>query len=348
MKRLYMNSVSNNNNKRPWFLSAVSVVGFIGLIIFLAWLGIKVVAFMPAAISSLASLADSVYNYRTPELTIVTNRSESTSGETVELSWSVPKQRGTFGISYTCNDGVSLDVQLGQTIEELPCNTILSLGVVSGVALQPFTERTRITEIPVTIHFFRADSDVVITDNTHVVRVTNPAIPEDYVAELPSTEPTPVPEPTPTPTPPIPEPTPTPTPQRPATQTIVTYTYGLPVSNPDGFTDLEASYITIGTMSDATFTALGSLTQANKQSAIQFAIKNIGTKTSTTWTYLLRLPNGTMYTSPEQAPLKPNERVTITQSFPTPQAGSHVIFGSIILNDSNLANNSFTAPFVVR
>lgn len=327
----------------------ITIGGFIGLIIVLAWLGIQAVAFMPNAITSLASLADSVYNYRTPEIAVVANRSETANGETVELSWAVPKQSGTFGISYNCMEGVSIDVRANQTITTLPCGDIYPLGPVSGVALRVFSERVSFAEIPVTVYFFRADSDVVIAETTRVLAVTNSNIDTDNLADLPNQPNIPNPAPANPTTPAEPtEPTTPPALEPPTTQTVVQYTYSIPVSNPSGFTDLEASYITIGTANNNRFIPLGSLQQTISPSAIQFAVKNIGSKTSGTWTYLLQLPNGTVYTSPAQEPLKPNERAVITQGFTTPAIGNYTITGSVIMSDSNISNNSFTAPFAVR
>lgn len=337
-----MNNISNKEAVKDRFLKIVSVGGFIGLIIILAWLGIKIVAFMPTAVSSLASLADSVYNYRAPEITIVSNRSESLTGETFELSWPVPKQPGTFSISYACTDGVSADAHVNQNIVTLPCGEIYPLGAVSGVALRVFSERIRYADIPVTIHFIRANDDTIIAKNTRLIKVINENIKNEYLTDLSEPENgvednVPIEEPSTTVTQ---------TPELP--QQTVQYTYGVPVSDPDGVIDLEASYITVGTVTGSVFTPLGSLVANINQSAIQFAVKNIGTKTSDPWTYLLQLPNGTVYTSPTQEPLKPNERAVITQGFTTPSTGNHKIIGSVIITDINIANNSFVAPFVVK
>lgn len=335
---------TNDKNKQR-FLKVISVGGFIGVIIILAWLSVKLVAVFPTAISSLANLAESVYNYRAPELKISTNRTNADSGETVELSWVIPKQQGTFGVSYECTEGVSVNITRNQSIESLICNGIVPLGSISGINLQIFSERFRHADIPFTIHFFRADSDVVIASASKKVMVTNPSIENDFVVTLPPT--TDAPDETIPPTPPATTAPSLPT-TPPAPRVVQQYVYGIPVSDPNGYTDLTASFITSGQAIGTTFFPQSYLVKNSSQSAVQFEIKNIGTKTSGTWTYILQLPNGTIYSSPVQEPLKPNERAVITRGFSTPDVGNYTVVGSVIINDTNLTNNSFSANVVVR
>jgi len=342
---------SNHTNppKKP-LPKLMVLIGLLSVVIILSWLGVKLVAVFPTAVNSLANLAESVYNYRTPELAISTNRTNANNGETIELSWTIPKQRGTFGISYECAEGVSVDITRKQTTEGLICNEITPLGSVSGVTVQIFSERVRHADVPFTIHFFRADSEVAIASNSKKIMVTNTSIENDFVVTLPPVTDFPdeiTPPETAPPTPPATTTPPLPT-TSPAPRVVQQYVYGIPVSDPNGYTDLTASFITSGHAIGTTFFPQSYLVKGSSQSAIQFEIKNIGTKTSGTWTYLLQLPNGTIYSSPVQEPLKPNERAVITRGFSTPAVGNYTVVGSVIIDDTNLINNSFSANVAVR
>ena len=69
-----MNQVSRD--QKDQVLKSMAIVGFIAVIIFGVWLAVKIVALMPTAFSSLASIADGVYNYR----------GDATTEEVVEIT----------------------------------------------------------------------------------------------------------------------------------------------------------------------------------------------------------------------------------------------------------------------
>jgi len=345
-----MSNITHEEHTKNRFLKALAVGGFIGLIIILAWLGIKLVSFMPNAVTSLASLADSVYNYRAPELVMSTSRSSFATGETTELSWNVPRQAGIFAISYPCLDGVSVDARINQSITTIPCDTTTAIGSVSGIALRVFSERERFVDVPFTVTFTRENGSEPTSSVARTVTVANTAINELVAVEpLPEIPPAPNESDIEPETPPVATSTPTAPRPTPPPQTITTYTYGIPLSNPNGYTDLSASYLTVGPVINQQFHALGYLQKTYPQSAVRFITKNEGTKTSDAWTYIIRLADGTTITSAPQVALKPNERATITHGFATPQTNTSTVTVSVIYtNDNTLSNNSFTAPVAVR
>jgi hypothetical protein len=76
--------------------------------------------------------------------------------------------------------------------------------------------------------------------------------------------------------------------------------------------------------------------------AIEFSVKNIGTKTSERWTYQVELPNGQTFTSGIQDRLKPNEEAVLTLGFSLSDTGSQKFSGSIDIDgDINTRNNDF-------
>jgi hypothetical protein len=129
----------------------------------------------------------------------------------------------------------------------------------------------------------------------------------------------------------------------------VQYQFQVPVSNPSGFTDLITTYTAIGSLSGTTFTPRTSFVKTSAGSAVQFNVRNVGTKTSTEWSYLIKLPDGTIVTALNQAPLKPNERAVITHGFATPTTPSGTLTVTITGGgDSSLTNNSVTQTVTVR
>lgn len=56
-----MNQVQNNDKDRV--MKTLAIVGFIAVVAFGVWLAVQIVSLVPNAFSSLASIADSVYNY---------------------------------------------------------------------------------------------------------------------------------------------------------------------------------------------------------------------------------------------------------------------------------------------
>lgn len=342
-------NTTNPEQKQTRILKTLAIVGFIGLIILIAWFSIRLVGAMPSALTSFASLAESVYSYRTPELLLTSSKSSVAVKDTVDLAWNVPKLAGTFGLSYECIEGVSLEARVRNSLTVVPCGEILNIGAVSGIAVSLSSEKERYVDVPLSIHFFRTNNvETPLVTNTRSVLVTNIAIDPDNVVTTP-VAPTPV-EPEveeevkPAPVKPT---TPTPTP-KPTTTVIKKYTYGFPVSDPNGYTDLTASYLTVGTVEGKTFTPVGGLRKNSEFSAVQFEVKNTGTKTSGNWSYIAKLPDGTTFTSTSQNPLKPNERAVITVGFVTPTTGNYSIVVAIPTADKNSTNNSFSAPVAVR
>ncbi len=127
------------------------------------------------------------------------------------------------------------------------------------------------------------------------------------------------------------------------------YTYAIPVSNPNGYTDLVASYIGIGYVSnEGIFFTTGSINK-NAPGAMQFSVKNAGTKTSDKWTFTANLPGGLKYESSSQIALKPNERAILTINFPAVTKTQLYNFDltAKTTDDINLSNNQAAWTIVV-
>jgi len=336
--------------KKDRVLKSFAIGGFIGLIILIAWIGIQLVSFLPTALSSLASLADNVYNYQPVVLTVVNNKNVINVKEIATISWNIPKQIGTFAFSYTCSDGIAIDTRTKDGgIQNLTCENNYNLGNVSSVDILVNSEKNRFTDINYEIGFIpeKAESPTATTKSS--LTVINPDISPIVMIDEGTTPPT-VPDIIPE-TPPIiktPVATTTkPTPLAPIYEQH--YVYEIPVSNPNGFTDLSTKFLATGIISNNIFVNTGTIEQ-DKVGAIQFEVKNIGTKTSSTWTFVAKLPNGTTYTSGTQTALKPNERSVITLGFSKPASIGIKDFNISVSvsGDSKVSNNSFFAVVVIK
>lgn len=140
---------------------------------------------------------------------------------------------------------------------------------------------------------------------------------------------------------PTPAPAPTPKPAPVYYKTVVTYK--TPVSDPKGFTDLVAVFGAVGEMtSNDRFIAAKYLSE-DERSAMQFMVKNIGTKTSGEWHFTARLPDGSTINSLPQRPLLPNETSTLTIAFDGVEGNKDRTLGVDVKggNDVNTGNNGF-------
>ena len=345
-----MNTNTDNQGKER-VLKTLAIGGFVGLIIIIAWLGIQLISFMPSAFTSLASLADSVYNYKPTELVVVNNKSVANSGESFTITWNKPKQVGTFSFKYACTEGVGAEIRTeGGAIASVPCDEDYVLGSTESLDVSFTSERNRFTEIPYSVSFIPATSETASATTENKITVVNAmispvvadvattSVTEVIVTEETKPEVKPKPEVVVTPKPTVPKPTPKPV-------TISKPVYSVPVSNPNGFTDIAVRSFGIGSVDTSNRFTASSVIDNDNKGAIQFEIKNIGTKTSDSFTYTATLPNGGTYTSPKQEALKPNERMVATIGFETSDMTGVKSYSVTvqILGDTKANNNVFTS-----
>lgn len=345
--------------KRP-VRTALILATFVFVVAAVALLSVKIVNNVPGSFASLASLAESVKDYQEKvtdtesnqpqDMLIVTSDTNVVvAGEKVRLSWTETTSPGSYVFSYGCTDGVAIDIDGTDGARSISCGTNYNLGNVNNVSLKIDSSKARYADIPYTLAFLatsdtepRASDDAVLTVvNAQIADVTVATAPEPEVeveAEVPETV-VETPEESTTETPDISVPT------TPSTPTIPTYTqeytYQIPVSNPNGRTDLATRYLNVGRIVNNTFVA--QTVDNDLSGAIQFEVKNLGTKTSGDWTYSVTLPSGGVYESVKQDALKPNERAIITIGFPDSTVLTHDFVVKITTaNDSASLNNSFT------
>lgn len=185
---------------------------------------------------------------------------------------------------------------------------------------------------------------VVVEDDNDDVVVIEDEDDTDVIVVTPATSTPPV---VVAPVTPAPTPTPTPAPQPIQYKTVVTYK--TPVSDPNGTTDLAVTFVGVGSLNSGERFVLGALPSSGR-GAMQFTVKNIGTKTSTEWNFSAKLPNGSTSNSRAQLPLKPNESSTLTIVFEVNDNDEWHSIGATITGggDINSANNGFSATLAQR
>lgn len=356
-----------SEQKQP-VMKGFALAGLLAIIIFIAWLAIQIVQVFPTALTSLANLANSVYNYnplhaRTLSLTpgeVLVN-----AGEPFTVAWEPVSASGTYVFSYECFDASPVTITAGdKQFTDARCGVTYDVGTETSLSVSVTDTKTRYTDISYTVSFFRPNGTTPAATKTATTTIINPAV---------ALEPTTPPE---TETPPVtvvpaepvattspvtttentgtssPTTSTTPTPTTPATPkpaapkpvvTTPTYIYELPVSNPNGQSDLAISYLGIGTMNGEVFSNTG-VVSLRTTGALQFAVHNIGQKTSEKWSYTALLPNGTTYVSGDEKPLLPNERAVITIQFTAPSDDETRVRYAVDIStkaDKNYYNNGF-------
>ncbi len=341
-----MNQVTNEQKEAV--TKILAIVGFLAAIVLLVFIAVKAVSFIPSAFSSLASIADSVYNYeRNPSLEVATPNSVIKSGESFTITWNNIKRPGTYSFSYQCADGVRVEVRnMAGEIMPLTCSEGLTLEKdQTSVDVMIVTDAERFTDVTYRVLFTASDPRLEGLSTESKITVVNATIPTSTVVAnesetTPAKEEVSDTEATPAPTAPA-------TPAQPVAGTptyVEEVIYAIPTSNPNGTIDLRVTLIGIGTLDGKNFTKTQTL-EAGEGGALRFSVKNIGTKTSNEWSFKAELPADINYTSGDQKALKPNEEAIITLGFTgTDRTGSEAVgITATTKGDVNTKNNSFSA-----
>lgn len=347
-----MNDVSQKQKNS--IMKTLAIAGFLGIIILIAWLSIQLVQVLPGTFSSLASLAEGINQYQQSvidtdkdptRLTVTSDRSIVNAGGAVVLHWETTETPGTYTFAYDCTEGVAVDMLTDEGERSIACNRNYNIGNVDTLNLRIDSEKERFTDLRYTVSFLGTNdsapraagtalitvhnsdiTDILVVNTVETATTSDDTVEENEAPVVVETE-TEVESSQPT------------TPAVPSTPTFEQeYIYAIPTSDPNGQTDLASKFLSVGKIVGNTFFA-GNVYEG-EPGAVQFEVRNLGNKTSGDWTYEVTLPGGISYTSPSQAPLKPNERAVITVGFAEAVGTVHVF--EIEVNNStdrNRANN---------
>jgi hypothetical protein len=322
-------------------IKILAIIGFLATIVLLVWATVQVTRVLPETFSSLASLAESLQEYKTPEkLSLETDKDIVNSGESFRITWNDFEQDGTFLFNYECTDGVTVEIESADAgLIPMDCGDTLSFPeTVTGLSVTISSRQRRFVDVPFIVAFESSeDTESDTLEATAEVTVVNATIPRDseiltqledsendanVIAgtddeakdEIPATQ----------------VPYTGHTEEDVATEQI--QTASAYQSDPNGYTDLQIR-------------ELGVDTSVANRVALRFSVQNIGTKTSDHWDFRAVLPTGIVYDADRQAPLRPSERVDFTLAF-TIFNGPDTANISVTLHDdsdTNPNNNSFSS-----
>jgi len=281
----------------------LAIIGFSATVLLIVWLIVEGAKRLPEGFSSLANIAETIHDYKPlTEIVLTTDKEVVNSGESFVATWSDVHQSGTYTLEFTCKEGITITAQ-GTNRDALPfsCDEAISFPATTHkISITASSTKERFSNVTFKISFTDTENKSTLTD-TATVRVVNATIP--FGENRPEETERPQPEETKPTAPTQPNPTP---------QPIVTTVY--PQSDPNGFIDLKVATLGAGTLVNGIFVPTAQY-HRDTRNAIKFDIKNIGTKTSGTWTFTTRLPSGVVYESEPQIPLKPLEHVEFTLGF---------------------------------
>lgn len=339
--------MNNNTTQESVGSRAITIGIFIVIIVFLVWLAVQAVGLVPNAFTSLASLANSIYQDKDDKEIVVTNNGAIIDHDkSTKLAWNDLGLAGNYYFSYECAEGVTMQIEYpSNNIQTLTCDEEIDLGNSTELAILVNSAQKRFTEVNYNVTFVDIADDVFSTDGRFTV--LNPAIPtsQDFEPEGEVAGETISEEEPETPTEPEEEvSTPAPTPSTPLPPVYVEVpVYEIPKSDPNGYTDLQVELIGVGYMTTQNQFVPTTSIDNDTKGAIRFKITNLGTKTSDDFTFSAALPNGQKFDSKTQDGLKPNEHSILTLGFGNLSETGTVDFGVIIDvdHDTNIRNNAF-------
>ncbi len=327
------------------FTKVLAIIGFFSVIAFFVWALVQGVRVFPHAFSSLASIAETVGDYRNEsELAFDIDKSIVNSGETFTVTWT-DMGRGEYAFTHACTPGTRVRVRTDEGIlQNIPCGESLSLPhSATGLFLNILSEEQRFSDVPMTIAFTSDGGDTHTTDTR--ITIVNASVTGTQVRTI-ADEVTPrtVPKRIDLPTEPSIQSNPSTTSSlQPTAQAASPIVSLVPKSYPNGFIDLRAQYLGVGTLINGTFTPKATF-NSDDTAAFKFEVKNIGTRMSDTWSYELMLPGNVKYTSDPQAGLAPNEKAVFTVGFELSDTSKSAvkISGEVkTTNDTRTDNNTF-------
>lgn len=332
----------------------LAVFGFIAMVVALAWFLFTAIAFAPNLFSLVGSAISSDTTAKTaPEIILTPRETTATPDEPLALSWEASTTiDGTFAVWFACEPGV--DIALATPTDgrqDIRCATYYNVGELTALNVFFSTANVESTTVAYEITFVPTDESIKQSGNVGTLTVTSSTLAmnedsneeEDEVTEIESE---PIPQPDQEEAPVEEESTTQPAPHTPQYREQIVYR--VPQSDPQGTTDLHASFSRVGVLDNGSFTTTATFNRGER-GAIRFTVTNQGNRTSENWTYTAELPNGQVYQSPTQAPLRPNETATISLGLRAPsEIGTYPFSVKIDTSrDISTANHSFSWSVVV-
>lgn len=305
--------------KRSATLKAISIVGFVAILLFGVWGLIQVARMVPNLFSSIGGAAVSLSSIFVPaeRLEVSLETSNVTASEPFTISWEHTNKRGegTYRLSYACRDGVTMQAPDDRgTYQTVFCETPFNLTKEeTAMKVVAFSDRNRFIDVPLKLTFTRlsdgemtASTEVAITiENKQYQATTLPTATSTTTVVVPAT--------------PVAKP-----PSRIIrkagieTRNVYTVTNTARVSDPNGRVDLSVQILQTGALDPVTdvFTQTASIRRGTK-GAVRFQVTNLGTKSAENWNFNAVVPTFPMYiySSDMQQVLGPGDSIEFTLGF---------------------------------
>lgn len=320
-------------NFRDTIVKILAITGFLVTVAGIAWIGTKAIQYAPQAFSSLASMAEHVSEYKPlHELTLTLQKTVVNSGESFELLWTDVHQEGEFKFTYTCAEGIHINVRSADgSLMGMNCTDTLTVpATVHGLYLSIDSSKLRFTDVVLNVSFSNTNASETF-ENTTKITVVNAevSIPEVAVEKKEDVAPVVVETPSVV------------TPQAPVVSTA---------PQTPGQNDLQMTILGSGVLTNGIFTYTARY-DSNLNNALRFDVKNVGTKMSDTWYFNVVLPSGKVYTSPKQSALRPHDHIEFTLGFYLDDAQVEQATLTTMLysdTDVNASNNTKSITVNVR
>lgn len=307
-------------------MKVLALVGFIAILALLTWGAVQVArvasngaeggfANLTAAVTNVTSRFFPAEDTTTPQpaeevvLTLSTNN--AMSDEAFTFTWEArDEDADTYTFSYACSDGVTFEVPGELSVnKEIICGIPFEfINTTNTLTLIPRSENNRFIDVPVAISHILPSGEIATGET--LITVVNEDV-TDSRSSLGGDAPT-------SGTPVVPT---AGTPSR----EIQTFGEGTPttpvvVSDPNGTADLAVTILEVGIINPDTklFVATSSVERREHEGAVRFQVQNVGTKTSSAWTFEASLPTTPSYTyrpRGSQQALRPGDRIEYTLAF---------------------------------
>ena len=312
------------NERKEATIKLFAIIGLIASVSVLLWLVAEGVRMAPQAFSSVANTFSALNQ---EDLVLSSEESVINSDDAFGIAWSPIRENVSYSLSYSCAEGVSLEARSGENAQAFSCEETFALNN-NGIASIILTgEKNRFSDVVLIITETNTETGETRQAET-VVTVVNREIPLSVSLDEDRDEVDAEPIVTPS-----------------------TPTEALQISDPNGTSDLSVTYIGTGVYSDTTGVFTSASLDTDVRGSVQFAVANLGNKTSEPWSFTADLPTNPKveYESTLQESLRPGERTVLTLSFgDVAEAGTHDF--SVELNtsdDSNINNNEFSVTVTV-
>ncbi len=328
------------------FLGILAVIAILAVIGFCMWGAIQVAQKIPSMFSSLASVSSSgttqsASSSSKNETIVLSTQSTTVNARTTfTLSWTHANKavNGSYTFRYDCANGVFFITPTPPSGAPVPvyCNVPFNfLNTNNSIVLTPIAAASTTVPITAYIDFTPNGASKPSISGSMLLSVTNIGG-SSFATTTPSSNTT--------------------APAHTTKPTNGTYptTSTTKVSDPNGYVDLQVTFLQMGYLDRATNAFIPTNTPSRSQKvAFRFSIENIGTKTSPEFDFNAVLPTSPISNagSPAEQALTPGGRIEFTMGFEgaTMSSGNSVVTIQVDpsnrISESNKTNN--TASYVI-